>query len=266
MRKTWMILATAMLALALGAPVGSAHGGGRCGRPTFSDPLDIDNTYHPFVEFRIRLYELVKGEDELFVIDVFRPQTRTFLLKDGTEVECAVLEEWEIEDGEVVEISENYFAQSDKGTVWYFGEVVDIYEDGEVVGHDGSWLVGGPTGDDPEETATATKPTIFMPACPRVGDVWKPEDLPEAGIEEFVKVLRYVRRVRVPAGRYCRVLKVREKTPDIETKWYARHVGFLKAKDGAEVLALTELIDNEDEDEMLEELDAILEDLLDEEE
>lgn len=264
MRKTWIIAAATLLALALGAPVGSAKGGGRCRRPTFRDPLTIDNTYHPFVEFRIRLYELVKGEDELFVIDVFRPQTRTFVLKNGTKVECAILEEWEIEDGEVVEISKNYFAQSDRGTVWYFGEVVDIYEDGEVVSHAGSWLVGGPTGDDPEETGTAKRPTVFMPARPRVGDVWKPEDLPEAGIEEFVRVLRYVRKVRVPAGRFCRVLEVQEKTPAIEFKWYARGVGFLKAREGRDILALIELIDSEDEDGMLEELDAILEDLLEE--
>jgi len=266
MRKTWIIAAATLLALALGAPVGSAHGVRRCHGPTFTNPTDIDNTYHPFVEFRIRLYELVKGEDELFVIDVFRPETRTFRLKDGTEVECAILEEWEIEEGEIVEISRNYFAQSDRGTVFYFGEVVDIYEDGEVVSHDGSWLVGGPTDDDPEETATAEKPAVFMPACPRVGDVWKPEDLPEAGIEEFVKALKYVRKVRVPAGRFCHVLKVREKTPAIEFKWYAPGVGFLKTKEGDEVLALIELIDSEDEDGMLEDLDAILEDLLEEEE
>lgn len=264
MRKTWIIAAATLLALALGAPPGSAHGGRRCHGPRFTDPLAIDNTYHPFVEFRIRLYELVKGEDELFVMDVFRPERRTFVLKNGAEVECAILEEWEIEDGAIVEISRNYFAQSDRGTVWYFGEVVDIYEDGEVVSHDGSWLVGGPSGDDPEETATAERPAVFMPACPRVGDVWKPEDLPEAGIEEFVKALKYVRKVRVPAGRYCRVLKVREKTPAIEYKWYAPGVGWLKTREGGDVLALIGLIDSEDEDGMLAALDAILEERLEE--
>ena len=36
--------------------------------PTFTDPLDIDNPYHPFVNFRIRLYESQQGHADLTVI------------------------------------------------------------------------------------------------------------------------------------------------------------------------------------------------------
>lgn len=160
----------------------------------------------------------------------------------------------------------NYFAQADDGTVWYFGEVVDEYEDGVVAAHGGSWLVGGPGPDDPAETVTADEPTVFMPGNPEVGDEWKAEDLPEAGIEEFDEVVRILRHLRVPAGRFCDVLQVREETPDVGYKWYAPGVGFVKEKDADEAVALVEILDNDDADAMEERLEEVLEDLLCEDE
>ncbi len=232
------------------------------GTPVFSDPLEIDNRYMPFREHRIRLYEQVSGDGDLHVIDIFRSDTRTFSW-NGDEVACRVLEEWEVADGAIVEISWNFFAQADDGSVWYFGEVVDKYEDGEVVGHDGSWLVGGPVGDDPAETVSAVTPTVFMPANPEVGDRWKAEDLPAAGIEEFDLVQRILRRLATPYGTFRRVLQVEERTPDVGTKWYAPHVGFVRqsSSDG-EVVALVEIEDEEDAEETQEELDEIVEELL----
>ncbi len=232
------------------------------GTPVFSDPLDIDNGYLPFREHRIRLYEQVRGVGDLHVIDIFRSDTRTFTW-NGDEVECRELEEWEVADGEIVEISWNYFAQADDGTVWYFGEVVDKYEGGEVVGHGGSWLVGGPSGDDPAETVTASTPTVFMPANPEVGDRWKAEDLPADGIEEFDLAQRILRRLETPYGTFRSVLQVEERTPDVGTKWYAPQVGFVRQRSSdGEVVALIEIEDAEDAEETQEELDEIVEELL----
>jgi hypothetical protein len=261
--KVLAIAAAAILASALGPASPRARAEVPTGEPTFTHPLDIDNAYHPFVRNRLRVYELVKGGDDTYAIDVFLSDTRTFLLEDGTEVECAIMEEWAIEDGELAEISTNYFAQADDGTVYYFGETVDNYEDGEVVDHGGSWLVGGPSGDDPPETETAAVPAVFMPADPEVGDVWKPEDLPDAGIEEFDTAEGFERKLRVEAGKFYDVLRVREETPDVGRKWYAPGVGFVRSKEGKEVLELDEIIDSEDDDEMQEELEEVLEDLLD---
>jgi hypothetical protein len=54
-----------------------------------------------------------------------------------------VIVENEKADGELVEISRNYFATClPARDVYYFGEDVDIYEDGKVVSHDGAWLAG----------------------------------------------------------------------------------------------------------------------------
>jgi hypothetical protein len=54
-----------------------------------------------------------------------------------------VIVENEKADGELVEISRNYFATClPSRDVYYFGEDVDIYEGGKVVSHDGAWLAG----------------------------------------------------------------------------------------------------------------------------
>jgi hypothetical protein len=54
-----------------------------------------------------------------------------------------VIVENEKADGALKEISRNYFATClPARDVYYFGEDVDIYEDGKVVSHDGAWLAG----------------------------------------------------------------------------------------------------------------------------
>lgn len=54
-----------------------------------------------------------------------------------------VVEERELEDGEISEVSRNFFAVcKDTGDVYYFGEDVDNYEDGEIDNHEGAWIAG----------------------------------------------------------------------------------------------------------------------------
>jgi len=224
----------------------------------FSDPLDIDNPYFPFEPYRLKHFELASADGGVHVIDVYLPITREFELADGTKVECACLQEWEIEDGEVIEISLNYFAQADDGTVYYFGETVDVFEDGQVF-HDGSWLVGGPKAGDPAGTLTADAPTVIMPGNPEPGDVWKPEDLPDDDLEEFVKFKGYVDAIEILAGTYEDVLKVREKTPAVEFKWYAPGVGFIRSQEASEFLELSSLENHADADQLQDALEELLE-------
>ena len=111
----------------------------------------------------------------------------------------------------------------------YLNETVDEYEDGEVVSHDGSWLVGGPTlPSDPVGTATATDPAIFMLANPEVGDTYKPEDTPPDA-DETVRVKKFVKKFKTEAGKFKDVMMTKEfEGPELEPegkKWYARHVG-----------------------------------------
>ena len=83
-------------------------------------------------------YQLVlEKEKERLVITVLNETKQV----DG--VETRIVEERETDDGQMVEVSRNYFAISKRtGNVYYFGEDVDIYKDGKVASHDGSWLSG----------------------------------------------------------------------------------------------------------------------------
>ena len=84
-------------------------------------------------------------------------------------VKTRVVEEYKAEDGRVLEISRNYFAQTQDGTVCYFGEEVDIYGgDGNVVSNAGAWLADGQT----------NMLGIFMPASPEVGQAFQQEIAP----------------------------------------------------------------------------------------
>src|SRR5687768_10142589 len=81
--------------------------------------------------------------DELFELWITtEDDTRRITLGSGKSrqvVPTRIVEERESEDGELVEISRNFFSTCNPARdVYYFGEEVDIYEDGEIVSHDGA--------------------------------------------------------------------------------------------------------------------------------
>ena len=83
------------------------------------------------------------------------------------------MEDREYAGGKLAEVTLDYFAQADDGTVYYLGEDVDEYKDGKVVGHSGAWLLGKDT----------QKPGVLMPAHPEIGDKFKSEDVPKITCE-----------------------------------------------------------------------------------
>ncbi len=77
---------------------------------------------------------------------------------DGVRTRVVLEEEWH--DGEIVEIAHNWVSICKKtNSVFYFGEDVDIYEDGEIVGHASAWRAG----------VDGAKPGVLMPGQPLVG-------------------------------------------------------------------------------------------------
>jgi hypothetical protein len=232
-----LLLAISLLGILAGAPAGAVV---PSGTPTFSNPLNITNHYHPFQPGGVKVFQGSDGRDKLVGLHLYLTETRSFNW-NGTTVACRVLREIAFENGELVEISDNYFAQADDGTVYYFGEVVDNYEDGVVVNNDGSWLVGGPKlPSDPPGTANDNNPTVFMPANPEVGDVFKPEDLPPV-VDETATVVRVGVKVKVSAGVYEDAIIIEETStlePGTTAKWYAPGVGVVMEKAKREQLNL----------------------------
>jgi hypothetical protein len=93
-------------------------------------------------------YQLVlegPGEDgeEIMAVITVLPKIKRISIPGYGKVTTRVVEEREWEDGELVEVSRNFFAICKKtNSVFYFGEEVDDYEDGKIVGHEGEWLAG----------------------------------------------------------------------------------------------------------------------------
>lgn len=86
------------------------------------------------------------GETVELVITV-KSSTKTirFTTPEGDRltVVARVVEERESIDGELFEVSRNWYARCQQtNDVFYFGEAVDFYEDGEIVSHEGSWQAG----------------------------------------------------------------------------------------------------------------------------
>lgn len=134
-----------------------------------------------------------------------------------------VIEERETEDGELTEISRNFVADCfPSHDVYYFGEEVDIYEDGEVVSHDGAWLAG----------RNGAMPGILMPDSGFiVGSRYFQEVAPDVALDR-AEHLRSGFSVQVPAGTFHHCVEVGETTPlepgAESSKVYCRGVGLVR--------------------------------------
>ncbi len=128
-----------------------------------------------------------------------------------------MIEDRNFVDGELVELTLDYFGQSDDGTVHYFGEDVSNYENGKLVDREGSFLYGRDT----------DFLGILMPADPQVGDEWKFENAPPITVESD-RVKKELPEAKVGGTTYEDVIVVEEHIqPDdeIEDKLYARGFG-----------------------------------------
>jgi hypothetical protein len=217
----------ASLAIAAAALVLTGCGGDDDGKsgttadrlPRFSQPRQIDNPYLPLTKFT--RCELRGAEDrtQVHVLRRLLPRSERFSV-GGRSVEAAVIEDRAFEDGELVERTLDYFGQADDGTVYYFGEDVDDYQDGRLVGHKGAWRYG-------RETRTLG---VAMPAKPKPGDSWRFEDVPGITIESD-DVVERLDRVRVGRTEYRDVIRVRERLqPEgaTEHKLYAAGTGVIR--------------------------------------
>ncbi|HEY3325374.1 MAG TPA: hypothetical protein VGP72_33285 [Planctomycetota bacterium] len=140
-------------------------------------------------------------------------------------VETRVVEERETADGKLVEVSRNYFAM-DKTTkdVYYFGEDVDMYKDGKVLNHEGSWVAG----------TNGAKYGLAVPGEPKVGDRYIMEVAPGVAMDR-AEIKSITEGVKVPAGKFQKCLKVKETSAlnakESGQKYYAPGVGLLRDGD-----------------------------------
>jgi hypothetical protein len=181
-----------------------------------------------------------EGEDEELFITVLE-RTRRITLPIGGRmrtIRTAVVQEREFEDGELKEISRNFFAICEKtGDVFYFGEEVDIYEDGEIVSHDGAWLAG----------QNGARPGIIMPGTFLLGSRYAQEVAPGVAQDQAEHVAEGL-AVETEAGDFEGCVEVTETSPlepgHESTKVYCPGVGLVVDND----LVLVEIGEAEDDD------------------
>ncbi|HEX7185340.1 MAG TPA: hypothetical protein VF756_26180 [Thermoanaerobaculia bacterium] len=137
-------------------------------------------------------------------------------------VTTRVVEEREFEDGELVEVSRNWFARCvETSDIFYFGEEVDIYEDGVLVNHHGAWRAG-------EDGAL---PGLIMPGTFLLGSKYFQEMAPDVA-EDRAENVGMGLRVVVPAGTFRGCVSVEETNAlspgDRGIKVYCPGVGIVK--------------------------------------
>jgi len=170
---------------------------------------------NPFFVLEPGFVLVLEDEDDRLVITVL-DETREV---DG--VETRVVEERESEDGELVEVSRNFFAISKRtGAVYYFGEEVDVYDEDEVVSHEGAWLAG----------EGGARFGLLMPGQALIGARYYQEIAPGVAMDR-AEVVALDEEIETPAGHFERCLKTEETNPlepgAHEFKVYAPGIGLV---------------------------------------
>ena len=162
-------------------------------------------------------YQLVLEDDNEHLTFTVLNETK---MVDG--IETRVVEERESKNGKLIEVSRNYFAISKRtNSVYYFGEDVDMFKNGEVSSHDGSWLAG----------VANAKFGLLMPGLPLLDAKYQQEVAPGVAMDRS-EVKSITDTVKVPAGEFKNCLKIEESSPlepgKTDVKLYAPNIGLLK--------------------------------------
>ncbi|MGH7850949.1 MAG: hypothetical protein ACREOP_11665, partial [Thermodesulfobacteriota bacterium] len=153
--------------------------------------LVIDNGFFPMLVGSETVLEGTDDEGVFVRVETTVPGDTQMVAGVNTRV----LVETEFGDGELTEISRNFYAQAPDGTVCYFGEDVDIFEDGEIVAHDGAWRAG----------EDGNRPGIQMPGDPEPGMKFQQEFAPGIA-EDQTEILALGEEIDVPAGMFSDTL------------------------------------------------------------
>ncbi len=225
------MLATATLAAGCGSDAGSPTGAGEPGssdrglpqgsEPVKLDPADftttIDNPYWPMAPGSRWVYRETdtKGTRQKVTITV---TSKTKRIANG--ITARVIRDVVTEDGEPVEVTDDWYAQDVAGNVWYLGEATAEYENGKIANRDGSFEAG----------VDGAQAGVAMPADPVAGLSYRQEYYEGEAEDRAAVVSVGGEQVEVPFGFYDEhVLMTRDLVPTEpkvqELKFYARGVG-----------------------------------------
>jgi hypothetical protein len=223
-----LLVAATALVLAAGCAGDDKDAGAQPGAdlPRGAEPVElrpsdftteIDNRYWPMTPGRRWTYrELDEEGKELKVVTTVTTATKQI----ANGVAARVVRDTVTQDGEVIEDTFDWYAQDDKGNVWYLGEDTAEFEDGKVTTREGSWEAG----------VDGALAGVVVPAEPVDGMAYRQEYY-EGEAEDNGEVLSVAELAQVPAGHYREVLLTKDTSalePDVlEYKLYAPEVGLV---------------------------------------
>jgi hypothetical protein len=198
----------------------------RAGLPQGSEPVkldpadfsvNIDNPYWPMSPGNKWVYSETDtvGGHEKVVVEV---TDKTKMIANG--IEARVIRDTVTENGEPIEITDDWYAQDKAGNIWYLGEYVTNYKNGKVVDHSGSFEAG----------VDGAQPGIAMPANPEPGLSYRQEYYKGEAEDKAAVITVGEERVQVPFGYFDKdVLMTRDLVPTEpkvqELKFYVPDIG-----------------------------------------
>jgi hypothetical protein len=223
---------------------GDGDGGGQRlpqgGEEVDLNPADfttqIDNPYWPMKPGSRWVYRETdsEGANQRVVVTVTR---RTKRIANG--IEARVVRDVVTEDGEPVEVTDDWYAQDSEGNIWYMGEDTTEYENGKPQSTSGSFEAG----------VDGAQPGILVPAEPKPGMKYRQEYY-RGEAEDMGEIVALDAQAEAPFGHFRDVLMTKDTNPlepkVLEFKFYARDVGVVLAvsvsggSDREELLSYTE--------------------------
>ena len=193
---------------------------------------DITNPYWPMKPGTRWVYRgIEEGEPPQDIVVV--STTTTKKLANG--ITARVVRDTGRAEGQVIEDTQDYYAQDSDGNVWYMGEQTAEFEKGKVVSRAGSWEAG----------KDGAMPGVLIPAQPEVGQKYR-QEYKKGEAEDNGQVLAMNNLVEVKAGQYKGALVTMDTSriePDVsEFKFYAPNVGPLLSLDISGGAAREELV------------------------
>jgi hypothetical protein len=160
--------------------------------------------------------EGVKNDDTTRLVITVLNETKTI-----GGVETRIAEENESVNGRTTEISRNFFAFCEEtGSIFYFGEEVDVYKDGKIVNHSGTWIAEG-----------NSKPGLVMPGTCLIGARYYQEIAPGIAMDK-AEIISINESYKTPAGKFTNCLKTEETSvlnpKEKEFKHYAPGIGLIQ--------------------------------------
>ena len=186
--------------------------------PVKLDPADfttrIDNPYWPMAPGDKWVYRETDSGTEQHVEVTVTNQTKQI----ANGIEARVVHDVVTEDGQLVEVTDDWYAQDKAGNVWYLGEDTAEYENGKVTTRSGSFEAG----------VDGAQAGVIMPADPKDSMAYRQEYY-KGEAEDKAEVLSTDEQVEIPFGYFQGVLMTKDLVPlepkVSEYKLYARDIG-----------------------------------------